>query len=203
MKLSRTIFSALTLLCVCLIMSFSNANKPRLILLDIGHGGVDKGAVFEDLTEHEINRAIAEHIKTLGNNENVVVELLNENSGFLSLEERVEKIKTINPDLFISIHIGSHKNGDARLLNAFYSENYKNQDQVTYLSKQLLENLSEATNLKATNPKASKFKILRQNATPSIMLELGNLNNNDDREFITSEKGQQQIAQSILEVVSR
>jgi len=203
MKLSKFIFATATALTINLLMSFSAIKKDKIILIDIGHGGTDTGAVFQEMTEHQINAAIAQKIKTLGDEQNVDIRLLGAINEFMSLEDRVNKINTINPDLMISIHVGASKNKDARLLNAFYSEDYTDQEQVNSLSNDLLNNLSGMTDLKLGKVKTAGFKVIKSNARPSILLEIGNLNNVEDRDLITSKSGQEKIAKSILAVVSK
>jgi N-acetylmuramoyl-L-alanine amidase len=44
--------------------------------------------------------------------------------------------------------------------------------------------------------------ILKNSEVPALTLEMGFLSNTTDREYITSEEGQNQIAQTILNFVS-
>lgn len=184
-------------------MSFQTIKNDKLILIDIGHGGEDSGAIFEEMTEYQINAAIAKKLKRLSIHKDARVEILENANEFMSLQDRLKRIDQWNPDLMISLHVGSSSNADTRFVNAFYSEDFQDQDQLNFMSNELLKSLSKSTSLKGRAAASSKFKILQSKKTPSILLEIGNLNNHEDRKVITSDAGQDKIAQSILEVVSR
>jgi N-acetylmuramoyl-L-alanine amidase len=44
--------------------------------------------------------------------------------------------------------------------------------------------------------------ILRESKTPAILLELGFMNNENERNYLASEKGQTETAEKILSVIS-
>nr|WP_050019899.1 N-acetylmuramoyl-L-alanine amidase [Chryseobacterium sp. P1-3] len=44
--------------------------------------------------------------------------------------------------------------------------------------------------------------ILRETKAPAVLVELGFINNSSDRAYITSKKGQQEIAQKFVEIIN-
>jgi len=75
------------------------------ILLDPGHGGSDSGAVGPSgLKESTANLRVAKYLKLLLEADGATVSATREDDRFLSLGDRIEIAKKINPDLFVSIH---------------------------------------------------------------------------------------------------
>lgn len=78
--------------------------KPRIIVIDPGHGGKDPGAVRANLQEKTVNLDIALRLKQLLEAKGHQVVMTRASDVFLSLEARVNKSNQAKPDIFISIH---------------------------------------------------------------------------------------------------
>lgn len=109
-----------TLLSLCLIhvlvfsSSFAKAEKPFVLVVDPGHGGVDTGAVRGIFKESEITLKVAQKIQALiqsealtNQSQNIEVILTRETNKSLSLENRVKVAEQKKADLFISLHANS------------------------------------------------------------------------------------------------
>lgn len=96
-------------------------SRPRLILLDPGHGGADPGAVGAKGTlEKDVTLHIAqEAARLLSGKQGIGVRLTRRDDRFLALEERVAIARKTGADLFVSIHADSAPNADARGLSAY------------------------------------------------------------------------------------
>lgn len=95
--------------------------RPRLVVLDPGHGGADPGAVGTRGTlEKDVTLDIArEMARQLGQRQGVTVRLTRDDDRFLALEERVALARKADADLFLSIHADSAPNPQARGLSAY------------------------------------------------------------------------------------
>lgn len=176
-----------------IFMSFSNPNK-KVLVIDVSHGGKDYGAVNENYLEKDIVLGIAKKIKELNSNENIEIILNREIDEFISLSDRAEFINRLSPDFVISVHLNSYVDEDKNGLEIIYGGKNLESEKLAY---SLYENL----NFNKSEVKKADFYLLKNVEAPMTFLELGYLSNQKDREYITSEKGQIEIAESILRTI--
>lgn len=198
----KNTFKFLGLAVIALVMSFTTFHEKKIVVIDAGHGGKDYGATFEDHTEKTIADAISKKILALNNTGNVKIVLLRNSDEFKTLEERLDAINNLNPDLVISLHVNQNPNTTVKGIEAFVSEDNIKYDISKAFATELLESLSEER-LENRGVKNAPFMILRKSNSPAITLELGFLSNEEDRHYITSEDGQNEIASRIYKYVSK
>ena len=103
-------------------LSLPRIEGPRdpsrpLVVIDAGHGGHDPGAINAESgkREKDLTLAIAQAIRDqLLKSGRVRVALTRDDDRFLVLQERYGMARTLNADLFISIHADSAENEEAR-----------------------------------------------------------------------------------------
>ena len=127
--------------------------RPRLIMLDPGHGGHDPGAlgdggVMEKDVVLDIARIMAELIDVAGAGR-VRVALTRTRDEFLPLPRRVEIARAAQADLFLSIHADSAPNAQARGISAYTLSNKATDAFAAGLAKR--ENLAGGLNLGAAD----------------------------------------------------
>lgn len=176
-----------------IFMSFSNPNK-KVLVIDVSHGGKDYGAVNQNLLEKDIVLEIAKKIKELNTNDDIEIILNREKDEFISLSDRAEFINKLSPDYVISLHLNSYVEEDKNGFEIIYGGNNLDSEE---LAKKLYENI----NFSKSEIKKIDFYLLKNVQAPMSFLELGYLSNQKDREYITSEKGQNEIAESILKTL--
>lgn len=168
--------------------------KNAIIVIDPGHGGDDPGAVVNFSDKHEADHTLTtallvkKELEAMG----AKVFLTRTNDSSVSLSERADISNKNNADAFISIHFDSAEDSSLSGTTTYYfSEKSENLSQA--VNKYLARNLP----LKNQGSRFQNFMVLRDNARPSILLELGYLNNQGDNKVISSEEYQQNIAKSI------
>ncbi|MNE47673.1 N-acetylmuramoyl-L-alanine amidase [compost metagenome] len=82
------------------------------------------------------------------------------------------------------------------------NEDNKNYESSKMHAETLLNSLSTET-LKSRGVKMAPFFILKKSNSPAVTLELGFLSNENDRKYITSDEGQNEIASKIYNHVSK
>ena len=88
--------------------------KP-LIVIDPGHGGIDPGAVGENVTEKELTLAVAKALKKeLEDTGKFRVALTRTTDVYIPLRERFSLAREKGADLFISLHADSHNDSAMR-----------------------------------------------------------------------------------------
>ncbi len=182
------------------MMSFSANEEKKIIVIDAAHGGNDLGAVADGIFEKDITLHIAQLIKEFNKNDDVEIVLLREGDKFMSLKDRLEMINSLKPYLVISLHMNKSVDGKKNSGMRFVTSK-KNHftDQTNEFVKTLLENRIEE--LGKVEVKEGNFDILSKSNAPAIMIEMGYIDNKDNRDFIQSEEGGMRLTQMILNVI--
>lgn len=187
MKKFFLLFSVLSL---AFLFSFSPPTK-KIIVIDPGHGGEDFGAKREDAVEKEITLRVAKLIKSQTGADDFDVILLRDSDVYPSLEQRLEKINVLKPALVLSLHMNntSEKETTKRGSEIYVKEG--NGDAKMYADR--LASILEKTKIFDDR----KLKILEADA-PVLLLEMGFLNNKEERAYFMSSNGQEEMAQKIV-----
>ena len=164
------------------------------IVIDPGHGGDDPGAVVTFSEKHEADHTLTTALLLKKELENLgaTVILTRESDKSVSLENRAQLSNREKANAFISLHFDSGPNSNASGTTGYYfTSTSENLGQT--VNKYIARNLT----LKSQGTKFQNFLVLRENKQPSILLELGYLNNPDDNKLIESSEYQENIAKSI------
>lgn len=182
------------------LFAFKSLEAKKIIVIDASHGGDDFGATLNGLQEKTIVETIAKKIKAQNKNENLEIVLLREGDHFMELSERVSIINNLNPSLVISLHINASENFSKNGVQAFvYSKSKFYNESKT--NAEILVDKVAGDYFSKSEVKDASFYILKNSNCPAMTLEVGYLSNVNDRNYITSEKGQNEIAEKILEAV--
>lgn len=173
------------------------AGAGFVLVVDAGHGGKDAGTTWGNVKEKELVLDIARRISEQGSAGGIKVLLTRNDDSKSTLKERANT----RGNLFISLHTDSlapQVNG-IRILVGDKSAVVEKKEQLftTILQKQFS---LDHGGLKVGNTivRTPQLYLLRQYASPSVVLELGNLNNDADRTFLLSASGRQAIAENIM-----
>lgn len=164
------------------------------IVIDPGHGGDDPGAVVTFSEKHEADHTLTtalllkKELEDLG----ATVILTRDSDKSISLENRAQLSNHEQANAFISLHFDSGPNPNASgTTGYFFAATSENLAQT--VNKYIARNLT----VKSQGTKFQNFLVLRENKQPSILLELGYLNNVEDNKLIESTEYQENIAKSI------
>ena len=196
----KNLFKILTVAMALVCFSFVKPeNKIINVVIDSGHGGHDHGATIDDVTEKNLVTEITNKIKALHSDAKVVFHYTRSDDQFVELSDRANFINQIKPDLAISLHVNQNKNAEANGFEIFISD--KNSEKSKELAEKLASKFSK-TQLKSRGVKTAPFMVLKKSEYPTMVVELGFISNENDRNYITSENGQTEIAKTILEFAS-
>lgn len=165
------------------------------IVLDAGHGGSDPGASStagekEKTYTLETVDAIATQLRAAGAN----VVLTRSSDQYVDLAQRPVIAANVNADAFISIHFDSSpESNTAEGHTTYYYTKSKDYTLATYLSTSLA-NLSTASR----GTSFGNFEVIRDNKQPSVLIELGYINDDDDFQKLSSSTYQHQAAIDIV-----
>lgn len=203
MKTTTKLFLLLTA-----IVSFAfvnpNHSEPKQInvVIDAAHGGYDFGVISNTINEKQIVEQIANKIKSLNKDKNVVIHFTRSSDVFVPLQERTDIANTIKPDLVLSLHVNSSKNQDKSGVEFFVYKDSKLYEESNNFAVKLSAEMSKNNSFKMGEIKNAPYFIIKNTTVPAVIIELGYLSNEKDKKNLTDEKEQDKIAESILEFVS-
>ncbi|MNR02736.1 N-acetylmuramoyl-L-alanine amidase LytC precursor [compost metagenome] len=171
--------------------------EGKTIVIDAGHGGKDVGATGQtgilekDMTLQTVLRIKRELIERTGAN----VILTREKDEFLALPERVEVAANHAADLFISIHFDAYTSHDVAGITTYYNKSVDKQA-AKMIHEQLFKQKMDTKNRGLAQ---GDYHVLRENKSPSILLELGYLSNLEDEQRIQTQAFQDKAATAVTE----
>jgi N-acetylmuramoyl-L-alanine amidase len=196
----------------------------RIVVLDPGHGGNDKGAssprnVQEKLVVLDVAKRVKEKLEARGIN----AELTRASDLALSLSARCRKAAALKADLFVSIHANAAANRSVRGAETFvlalpgrYSSNAYgsgtppsgihtgNRYDIANmaLSYRIHQNLIKATGQEDRGIKRARFEVLRDAPCPATLVEMAFLSNSKDESMILDPAGRDRIARGIADGIA-
>ncbi len=189
-------------LAISLSFAFKPLNNKKIIVIDAGHGGRDFGAQIGVEQEKKIVESIANKIGLLNSKGEIEIVLLRENDNFMELSERVSKINKINPSLLISLHLNASKNLNENGVNTYVSKQNIFYEKSVENAKSLIDKISNEKLAKG-EVKDANFFVIKNSKCPALVLEIGYLSNENDKTYLTSENGQNEIANKIFEFIKK
>ena len=201
MKTKTKFLGFLTFLALFVVVAFKPLEDKKTIVIDAGHGGYDVGADLYGFEEKAITETIAKRIKEQNNSADVEIVLIRDGDISMELKERVSIINNLKPDLVISLHVNSNSNMMANGVQAYVPANEIFKDKSKAIAEIIIDKIVATGNLVKRNTTEAPFYLLKNANCPIMTLEIGFLSNEKDRNYITSTKGQNEIASKILESV--
>lgn len=112
----------------------TNLNGAK-ILIDVGHGGTDGGAVYNGYKESAANLRLAYKIKAELEKIGARVVMTRTGDTVSSAFDKIAILKREKPDYCIAVHHNSSTSGDARGFGAYYSNTFSKRPSEFVLSK--------------------------------------------------------------------
>ena len=199
---------ALAFAAVCLLLAAAPAAelKPlsgRLIVVDPGHGGEDRGVCYfpQDLIEKEINLDVARRLVARLQAEGARVILTREEDAFISLDERAAAANEAGADLFLSVHtnrIPGHP--ECYGAQTFYHPSSGEGKRLAELVQEELLKI-DSENYRSALP--GDYRVLRLSRMPGAIVEIGFLTNERDRGLVATEAYRERVAAAVVRGVIR
>ncbi len=163
--------------------------KKPLIILDAGHGGLDKGAKikYPYLEEKRLTLTAIQITKKYLEQLGYKVVLTRSKDYFVPLTKRVDLANNSNGEIFVSVHFNSCPNKTAYGIEIYFFNSLENKSR-TKNSKNLahcvLTDICKNTNAKSRGIKNGQFCVIRETKMPAILIEAGFLTNPEERDKI-------------------
>lgn len=199
-------FLLVLFICTFSFVKVSSYNLPlrnKIIYIDPGHGGTDSGAIYKDIYEKDINLDISYEIKIALENKGATVYMTRYDDYDLSvigaslrkksdLSNRVKLINESNADMYLSIHLNSIESSKWKGIQLFYDDvNSENIKIAQYINNEV-EGSREIAVIK------NKYMYKRV-SVPGVLIELGFLSNNEDRNNLLNGNKRKEMIEKIVE----
>ena len=205
-KVLKNVSFVFLLLKMCIVFGQVNSTQKRIVI-DVGHGGKDSGAVGKNkIQEKDVVLDIANAILELNNelDNPLDIYLTRYRDTLISLSDRTRLAKALKADLFVSLHCNHSDNVNARGVEIYASHQQNSKlNESIYIGYKIEKALCKGIGYKSRGVKFANFQVLRESAglCASVLLELGFLSNSDEGRYISDSKSIQLIASAILKSI--
>ncbi|WP_337098513.1 N-acetylmuramoyl-L-alanine amidase family protein [Paenibacillus sp. YIM B09110] len=187
---------------------FDWALPNTVVIIDVGHGGVDGGAAYGDMLEKDINLAVAHKLYAILRAQGIAA-VMNRTSDYAlsednrwhisrsrhrkDLSQRRQLTEEIDSELLVSLHVNSTKNkskyGPLVL--------HQTSGESALLAFCIQDALNRQQNTKFLPREGTPFYLLRRVHQPSVIVEMGFISSERDRAMLTDPVKQQEIAEAV------
>ena len=176
------------------ITRYGNTKTNGLIIIDPGHGGIDGGAVKAGINEKDINLEVSKMIAQILNKKGYKVDLTRWDDKTMSLEERVEYSDKNKADIFVSIHVNSSVSSDPNGIETHWWT-----DDGFKLAEVVHEEFTKRVKAEDRGLIKSKFYVINHTKAKSILVEIGFISNDNERNELITQSRKQKTAEGIAE----
>jgi N-acetylmuramoyl-L-alanine amidase len=177
----------------------------RPIVIDPGHGGIDGGTSVPGLTEKEIVLDVALRTKAYLDRYRIPAVLTRSDDTYLGgefgpgslrrdLNYRIRVANHCQAVLMLSLHVNSTADTTERGVMLFYQPTRPSRD-AAYLFDDILRRWPVHDRKERPIPRTN-LAVLKTNA-PALLVELGFITNQQDRQQLTDQRYREQLAQAL------
>lgn len=183
-------------------ISGEGMENKNVVVIDVGHGGNDKGTQSGDgkLIEKDINLQIGKKvIEILKKDSSLEIVETRNNDEYLSLIDRVEISNNNNADLFVSLHCNADYNGTSSIngVETFY---WKEDNEKSYtLANEIQSSIANTLEVRDRGVKQDDYAVIKSTKCPAVLVEMGFLTNNIEGNNLANDEYQTMMAEAIAQ----
>jgi N-acetylmuramoyl-L-alanine amidase len=202
-KVLKNVSFVFLLLKMCIVLGQEMSAQKR-ILIDVGHGGKDAGAIgVNGIQEKDVVMDIANAILKLNNDleKPIDIYLTRYSDTLISLSDRTKLAKALKADLFVSLHCNHSDNQNARGVEVYASKKQgEYSEESIFIGYQIEKALCKTIGFESRGVKFANFQVIRETVDycASVLLELGFLSNKDESRYYSDYANIERIASTIL-----
>lgn len=172
------------------------------VCIDPGHGGKDPGAVGNGYYEKNLTLSVSLVLKKYLENNGIETVMTRESDVTLTDDLRIEKIKSSNADICLSVHFNA-SNGKAKGSETIYQIGNENSKKLAEIILEELGNLGlkkrrAFTKASNSNPKLDYYFILRRTRPmTAVIVECLFIDNDEDVSFLKKGEALEKLAEAI------
>ena len=169
-----------------------------VVVLDPGHGGIDRGTQWGGVAEKTLNLSISRRVEKLLKGRGIQTAMTRRSDIYRSLESRAAVANGFRRSIFVSIHCNSDSRRAAKGIETFYCG-----AQGARLASSIHRSLDHRTTTPNRGLKCNGFTVLRRTSCPAALVECGFLSSRSERSLLTTPAYQERIARAIADGIIR
>lgn len=172
------------------------------VVIDPGHGGKDQGVVHGNVKESGLVLAFAGKLRASLETKGYQITLTREDDTFVASKSRALFIPDRKPVVVISLHLSESKDPGKRGFRIFSAK--EDAAGLIYEDRELPKRLAAALGKLDPVRPVHSGKLARPvlDTPKALILELGYLSNDADRQLVQSEAYQKQVADIVAAVIN-
>lgn len=172
--------------------------KSLRVIIDPGHGGRDRGAVWGGVRESDLNLKVALRVEKLLKSRGYSVTMTRRSDVFVGLDQRAGIANRYRDAVFVSIHFNASKYTSVRGAETFYLGK-----KGRYLATSVQNHLVSGLSVRNRGCQYRKYAVLSQTACPAVLVECGFISNPGERSRCQTAWYQANAAKAIVDGIER
>ena len=168
------------------------------VIVDAGHGGKDRGTQSSRLiAEKDAALDIALKVNARLQAAGVQTKLIRSGDYFVELDERVNMSNRVQNAIFVSIHLNECRpRRDMHGVETYYFSSASQE-----LARRILNKVGALPGETPHFMKTARFRVLRNNLNPAVLVECGYLSNRAEAERFATASYRSTVANAIAEAI--
>lgn len=197
--------------------------RPKIVVIDAGHGGKNEGAVVYGRKERDIVLKISLRLaRILETRRHISPYLTRWDDGFVALTDRVTRAEAVGGDVFLSLHVDNNRvRKGLGVMVYVYGKNKTIPDgpkrekgekilppppkrqirKSERLAEKLRRDLKRQGIKVAPYVDRGPFAVLKSARMPSVLVEIGNLRDKKEAALVEDETFQEKLALALADSV--
>lgn len=177
----------------------SSGSRSKTVIIDPGHGGRDKGAVWGGVRESDLNLKTAFKLEYYLKRAGYKVVMTRRSDRYVSLSGRGAIANRYRNAVFVSIHYNATPETYVHGGETFHGGSRSS----SYLSSSLQRNLVSYCKVKNRKSRYARFSVLHNTNCPAALIECGFISNSRERSRCNTSAFQDSAARAILAGIER
>ncbi len=196
--------------------------RVRVVVIDPGHGGRDRGYSYRNITEKSVTLTLAKQLRSQLESKGYTVVLTRNSDTVVSLSDRAAKANAVKGDVFVSLHCNATEvsPGSAKGIEVYCltpvngrstntrrpgsssavmdSQQIKESVRLAFLVQ---SNVVKQVGMQDRGVRFGNFEVLRSVKMPGILIEAGFLSNPSERERLLDPRYQVRLIKAISDAI--
>lgn len=180
-------------------ISRASGSRSKTVIIDPGHGGRDKGAIWGGVRESDLNLKTALKLEYYLKRAGYKVVMTRRSDRYVSLSGRGAIANRYRNAVFVSIHYNATRQTYVHGGETFHGGS----KQSRYLASSLQRYLVSNCKLKNRGARYARFSVLHNTNCPAALIECGFISNSRERARCNTSSFQDAAARAILSGIER
>lgn len=156
--------------------SSSRIGVGKRVVIDPGHGGMDRGAVWGGVRESHLTMKLANKLESILKERGYATTMTRRSDTFVSLARRASIANSYRNAIFVSVHFNATRETWVRGAETYYAGSAGRS-----LAQAIHREMVNRLKLRNRGVRLARFTVLMQTKCPAVLVECGFLSNSSER----------------------